>query len=153
MPSPFEPLLEAHEEFLDLLLLHQEALVRGDLTDARDKMEELRETLAEHVWHEEEKILPVLERAGEWSRNGDPRFYREEHEKLQRMVAAFAQEAAELDRRAEDLHRRIALLIGREQGLRTLFEHHHDRERRALYPDLERLTTPEQWQDLLEPPD
>jgi iron-sulfur cluster repair protein YtfE (RIC family) len=153
MSSPFEPLLEAHEEFQDLLLLHQEALVRGDLTDARDKMEELRESLAEHIWHEEEKILPVLERGGGWSRLGDPRFYREEHAKITSLVASLAQETAALDRHAPDLHRKIALLIGREQSLRTLLEHHDDRERRALYPDLERLTTPEQWPDLLEPPD
>ena len=36
MDGPFEVLLDAHEDFLESLLEHQEALVRGDLESARD---------------------------------------------------------------------------------------------------------------------
>ncbi len=153
MPSPFDPLLEAHEEFLDVLLLHQEGLVRGDLEDARDKIEELREELAAHIWHEEEKVLPIVERGGTAFRTGEPRYYREEHEKIQRMVAELAARTATLDPSARDFHRQVAILIGDERALRTLLEHHDERERTALYPDLERLTTPEQWAEILQPPD
>ena len=58
-----------------------------------------------------------------------------------------------LDLREPGVHREIALLIGREQAFRTLLEHHDDRERKGLFPDLARVTTPEEQAHLLEPLD
>jgi hypothetical protein len=73
MTGPFDALLAVHAEFHELVLAHQEALVRGDLAAARATIARLRAELTSHIRHEETKILPVVERAGGWSRIGDPR--------------------------------------------------------------------------------
>lgn len=149
MTGPFDSLLDLHHEFAEDLLLHQEALVRGDLAAARAGIEALAAKIEAHIVHEETKILPVVERAGGWSRIGDPRFYREEHEKIRSTLAALVAKTAGL---APGAHRAIALLVGEEHAFRALLEHHDDRERRALYPDLQRVTRPDEWAGLLEPP-
>lgn len=149
MSGPFDALLDLHHEFAEDLLRHQEALVRGDLGAALAEIRGLAARIEAHIVHEETKILPVVERAGGWSRIGDPRFYREEHEKIRRTLAGLVAKTAAL---APGAHRAIALLVGEEQGFRTLLDHHDDRERKALYPDLERATRPEEWPGLLAPP-
>ena len=152
MADPFQVLLDAHDGFADSLLQHQEAMVRGDLESARDLIAELQEDLHAHIRHEEERLLPVLEERGGWSRIGEPRFYREEHEKIQVMVAGLVEATNGLEASDPAVHRDIALLIGREAAFRSLLEHHDDRERQAFFPDLERVTTPEEQALLLEPP-
>ncbi len=152
MTSAFQVFLDEHDDFEESLLAHQEALVRGDLESSLELLCGLRDALDAHIRHEEEKLLPVLERGGGWSRIGDPSYYRDEHGKIREMVGELVDVAAALSTESPSLHRDIALLIGREQRLRTLLEHHDDRERRALFPDLERLTTPAERAALLEPP-
>lgn len=145
----FQGLLDLHQDFAQALLAHQEALVRGDLADALVRARALEAELVGHIRLENEVLLPVLERGGGWSRIGAPDFYRDEHEKILAGVAELVAETRALDPADPALHRRIALLIGREQRFRSLLEHHDDRERRALYPDLLRLTTPDERADLL----
>lgn len=153
MDGPFEVLLDAHEDFLESLLEHQEALVRGDLESARDLIALLQADLATHMRHEEERLLPLLEERGGWGRIGEPRYYREEHEKIRASLADLVEATNALTHADPALHRDIALLIGREQSFRTLLEHHDDRERRGLFVDLARVTTPEEQARLLEPPE
>jgi len=152
MDDPFRVLLDAHEGFDESLLEHQEAMVRGDLESARDLIAELQEELQIHIRHEEERLLPLLEERGGWGRIGEPRYYREEHEKIQMMVAGLVEATNGLDAADPRVHRDIALLIGREQAFRSLLEHHDERERKGLFPDLARVTTPEEQALLLEPP-
>lgn len=153
MREPFEVLLAAHDDFLEVLLDHQAALVRGDLESARDLITGLGEDLEVHVRHEEQRLLPVLEERGGWSRIGEPRYYREEHAKILATVAGLVEATNALEHDDPAVHREIALLIGREQSFRSLLEHHDDRERRGLFPDLARVTTPEEQARMLEPPD
>ena len=153
MSGHFEVLLAAHDDFLELLLDHQAAMVRGDLESARDLIAGLQVDLADHIRHEETRLLPVLEERGGWGRIGLPRYYREEHEKIQAIVAELVEATNGLDIHDPGAHREIALLIGREQSFRTLLAHHDDRERKGLFPDLARVTTPEEQARLLEPLD
>jgi iron-sulfur cluster repair protein YtfE (RIC family) len=148
--AEFGPFVAVHETFLAGLLDHQERLVAGDLPAGLAALERLRDELRAHIAHENTVVLPFLEARGGWSRVGEPRFYREEHEKILALLDRFVAETTALrgDPRRE---RGIALLIGREQTLRTLLEHHDDRERRALYPDLVRVTTPAERITLLPP--
>ena len=146
----FQPLLDAHGDFAESLLSHQESLIRGDIGKACSTLRSLERELARHIAVEEDVLLPVVERGGGWTRIGNPAFYRQEHRRILDLLAKFASEAEGLDPDAPDLHRGIALLIGREHGLRTLLEHHDDRERQALYRDLLRLTTPVERRRLLE---
>ncbi len=152
MSGPFQALLDAHEGFDESLLQHQEAMVRGDLKSARDLIAELQAELHAHIRHEEERLLPLLEERGGWGRIGEPRYYREEHAKIQATVAALVEATNGLDTSDPSLHRDIALLIGREQSFRSLLEHHDERERKGLFPDLARVTTPEEQAGLLGKP-
>jgi hemerythrin-like domain-containing protein len=153
MSEPFEVLLAAHDEFIEVLLMHQTSLVRGDLESARDLIAGLAADLDDHIRHEEERLLPLLEERGGWSRIGEPRYYREEHRKIQASVAELVEATNALEHDDPSVHRDIALLIGREQAFRSLLEHHDDRERQGLFPDLARVTTPEEQAHLLEPPE
>lgn len=150
MSEPFAALIAEHEEFLEALLAHQEALVRGDLDAARERIAGLQARLAEHIRLEEEQLLPVLEERGGWGRIGEPRYYREEHERIQAIVAELVAATSALDGSDSGVHREIALLIGREQAFRSLLEHHDDRERKGLFPDLARVTTPEEQARMLD---
>ena len=146
----FRPFVEVHAEFLEAVLRHQEALVRGDVAAARAAIASLRDDLRTHIAREEERILPLLEARGGWGRAGDPRFYRDEHAKILALLDRFAAATADIDAAAAGAHRAIVLLIGAETALRTLLEHHDDRERRCLYPDLVRVTSPEERRALME---
>ena len=148
-PGPFAALLDVHGDFIERLMRHQEALVRGDLAAARAEIAGLRRDIEAHIAHEEAKILPVIERAGSWSRIGDPRFYRDEHVQIRSALEGLEAKTAAL---VPAGHRAIALLIGEERAFVSLLEHHDDRERRALYPDVERLTRPEDWAALATAP-
>ena len=151
-PDPlqeFRPFVEVHAEFLEALLRHQEALVRGDVGAARAEITRLRDDLRAHIDRENGRILPLLEARGGWGRAGNPRFYREEHEKLLALLDRFVAATVALDPAASDFHRAVALQIGAETALRALLEHHDDRERRCLYPDMVRVTTAAERVDLL----
>ncbi len=152
MDSPFSVLLDAHDDFAEALLEHQEALVRGDLETARDTVSALQADLDQHIRHEEERLLPVLEARGGWGRIGEPRYYREEHARIRVVIADLVESTNALDPVEPSFHRDIALLIGREQSFKALLEHHDERERKGLFPDLERVTSPEEQARLLEPP-
>ena len=79
--------------------------------------------------------------------------YREEHVKLRAMAADLVEATSGLEPRDPDVHREIVLLLQREHAFLTLLEHHHEREERGLFPDLERVTTPEERAAMLEPPE
>lgn len=153
MTGHFQPFLDEHDDFLEMLLQHQEALVRHDVETASERIARLDADLQAHIRHEEEKLLPALEAAGGWTRIGHPQFYRDEHAKILRWTSELLAATDALDADSPEFHRSVALLIGREQGFRSLLEHHDDRERKALFPDLERVTTPAEQALLLEPPD
>jgi hypothetical protein len=143
-PSPladFAPFVAVHAEFVEALLRHQDALVRGDVAASRREIDSLRADLDAHIDREETRVLPVLEARGGWGRAGDPRFYRDEHAKIREHLARACTATAALDAAAPNYPRRAGRLIGAEQAFLTLLEHHDDRERRCLYPDLVRVTT------------
>jgi iron-sulfur cluster repair protein YtfE (RIC family) len=146
----FAPFVEVHADFREAVLRHQDALVRGDVAASRAEIERFAADLEDHMRQEETRILPVLETRGGWGRAGDPQFYRDEHEKLRGHVRRAVRETAALDAASADFPRRAALLIGAEQALLHLLEHHDDRETRCLYPDLLKVTTPEERRAMLE---
>ncbi len=150
MFQEFQHLLDAHDEFHESVVQHQVALVCGDVPRARKILEALHTDLGEHIRFEEETLLPVVEEGGGWSRIGEPSYYREEHGRIRAFLDEFVAEMDLYDAADPDYARRVALLIGRQRSLITLLEHHDDRERRALYPDLLRLTTSEQRRKLLD---
>lgn len=147
--AEFRPFVEVHADFLEAVLRHQEALVRGDVPAALEAIRGLRDEMTEHIEREEARILPVLEARGGWGRAGDPRFYRDEHAKIRRHLDRWCGDTAALDAAHPGYARAAALQIGAQHAFRTLLEHHDDRERTALYPDLVRVTTPAERRAML----
>ena len=142
--AEFQPLLDLHDDFEAALTDHQALLVEGDLAGGTARLEALQSDLAAHIAFENGHVLPLLESAGGWSRIGDPRFYRQEHDRILALLDRFVGETRALSTAPGRVGAEIARLIGSEQSLRTLLEHHDDRERQALYRDLLAVTTPEQ---------
>jgi iron-sulfur cluster repair protein YtfE (RIC family) len=145
----FEPFVAIHADFREAILRHHDALVRGDVAASRAEMAQFAADLADHMQREETRILPVLAARGGWGRAGDPQFYRDEHDKLRALLDRSRREIATLDAAAPDYARRAALLIGADQALLHMLEHHDDRETRCLYPDLLKVTTPEERMEML----
>ncbi|MCE9636341.1 MAG: hemerythrin domain-containing protein [Planctomycetes bacterium] len=138
----FEAFVAIHAEFIEALLRHQDALVRGDVDDARREIHQLKADLFEHAQREDDHVLPLLETRGGWGRAGDPRFYREEHDRIRAYLVRFCSDADALDAATPGYARAAGRLIGAEQAFLSLLEHHDDREARCLYPDLIKVTTP-----------
>lgn len=147
--AEFAPFVEVHDEFVERLLRHQDALVRGDAAAARALLRALRADLVSHIEREESRILPVLAARGGWGRAGDPQFYRDEHAKIRALLDRFDGAAAALVPGAPEWARAAGRLIAAEESLVTLLQHHDDRESRCLYPDLVRVTTPEERRAML----
>lgn len=148
MTDPLDPLLDLHEDFDERLHRHQEALVRQELTVARDEIERLRDDLRSHAEDEERLLLPVLEEHGGWTRIGHPDYYRQDHAKLHSMLDELCRRTAALSPEDPGLARAIARLLVGQHKLETLLEHHDERERKGLYTDLLRMTTAEQRTEL-----
>ena len=145
----FEAFVAIHAEFIEALLRHQDALVRGDVDDARREIHQLRADLFDHAQREDDRILPVLEARGGWGRAGDPRFYREEHDRIRAYLVRFCAEADTIDSASPGYVRAAGRMIGAEQAFLALLQHHDDREARCLDPDLITVTTPEERLALL----
>ncbi len=156
MSDAFDPLIAEHEDFVDALLAHQEALVRGDVKEGVRLIQELAADLDTHIEHEETVLIPIVEEGGTEFRIGVPRYYREDHVKIRATLEELVPRTEGLLAAGDRQAREIALLIGREQSFRSLLEHHDEREQNAFFKDLRRLTTPEQRIELVaqrrEPP-
>lgn len=144
MTGELDPLLDLHDDFEEALHAHQEALVRGDVTEALARAEALRDALRSHADDEERLLLPILENGGGWSRIGHPDYYRSDHRKIHALLDELCARTAALDPAAHSFHRDVARLLVGQHRLESVLQHHDDRERKALYPDVERLTKPEQ---------
>ena len=87
-PSSFLSLLGTHEWLDEHFLLHQEALLAGDLALAFELLEKVEAGEREHIRVEEELLLPVYERAGHIP-GGNPQFYVNEHRKMLAILDGF----------------------------------------------------------------
>lgn len=148
-PSSFLSLLETHEWLDEHFLLHQEALLAGDLSRALELLEKVEEGQREHIRVEEEVLLPVYVRAERIS-GGDPQFYVNEHRKMLAILDGFKQTLPRLvEQGPENARREIVKLFDRGYWFKRLLEHHDKREENILYPALDRVTDEEEREKLL----
>lgn len=148
-PTSFLSLLETHEWLDELFLLHQEALLAGDLPLALEMLEKVEAEQREHIRVEEEILLPVYERAGKIP-GGDPRFYINEHNKMLAILEDFKEILPRLvDEDPATTRREVLKLFDRGYWFKQLHEHHDQREENILYPVLDRVTDEEERRELL----
>ena len=145
----FFELVRVHEALDECFLLHQEALVTGELPHAAVLFADYRDLLHLHIHHEDNILLPVFARNGRMKR-WPPELYTGEHDKLKgflrRSEAGLQKLIASDDVKPRDLVAQIDL----EGGLKRLLDHHDQREQENLFPILDEVTLAAERQQLLD---
>ncbi len=148
-PSSFLSLLETHEWLDEHFLLHQEALLAGNLPLALELLKTVEKGQREHIRIEEELLLPVYERAGSIP-GGNPQFYINEHSKMLAILKGFLETLPRLiEKGAANARREIVELFDQGYWFKRLLEHHDQREENILYPVLDQVTGEEERKELL----
>ena len=147
-PISLATLLAVHRVLDELFFSHQEALLNRDLPAAAARLKSFERLLADHVWDEEDVLLPVYGRAGTIP-GGPPVLFTGEHKRLQAMLSDFNDCLASLAEVSAAHTRGILWLLDREATFKNLMAHHHLREANIFYPALDRVTSEAERRDLL----
>jgi hemerythrin-like domain-containing protein len=126
-----------HRGLAQLLRMHQEALLIGDLTLAGNVFDLFVEALNKHLDVENGILFPLHQTLVETSR-WPLLVYEKEHDKLKQMVDRIRRDLLALP----ELHgraRRLAVLEALEyqRTFKTVMEHHEEREEQALLPEVD----------------
>lgn len=141
-------LLELHHDLDDIFLQHQRALLRMDTGTALQRLEEYEAALLNHIADEEEFVLPLYRERAEIMIGGAPEIFSNEHAKLRTYVELFKAEIPRL-MEARDRERETLWLLDSQNTFKRLLVHHDVRERKFLYPELDRVTSQEEKDDLM----
>ena len=133
----FLELLEIHTSLLAMFGSHQEALVSGDLEEARSLLERFDSEIREHIRREDVTLIPVFEERAGAIAGGDPELFRAEHRKIEGYLDEIGPATESLE--SGDA-RALIELLEREYLLKQLLMHHDLREKNILYPELDRVT-------------
>jgi hemerythrin-like domain-containing protein len=147
LPPGFLSLMEIHNALGELFLLHQEALLEGDVLLATNRLREFEAALLSHIKSEEVWLLPVYARAGRIA-GGSEELFTGEHKKMRQFISRFYERLEEM-KYAADLKRPVLRLLDDEAMFKLLVEHHDAREENILYPTLDRVTSEQEKQELL----
>lgn len=136
----FSDLLTLHHELDELFFEHQRALIRGDLEVALTKLEGYEKELLDHIWDEEEVLIPIYAARAEAPVGGSAEIFLNEHRKIREYLVLFKAEFVKLFA-AGDLERAVIFLLDSQVIYKRLLVHHDTRERKFLYPLLDQITT------------
>ena len=150
---------QCHSQLDELFLLHQEALLQGELTEALFLLEIYWSCHSLHSDFEDAQIFPVyrdLPEPGRW----DATLYNKEHQKIKDLYETVRSAITTLiDRGLEGspLRRGIIQLMDREKSFKGLCEHHQEREEQSLLVELDaqadsdwKMNTAGQFSDMWE---
>jgi hemerythrin-like domain-containing protein len=145
---PLSSLMSLHPELEELFLLHQEALVERRFELASELLDAYERLLRTHMRHEEERILPIFDRAGpvpRWPRV----LYTGQHDKMLSLLESIRSALKELRWATTELRRGAIALLGFEATYKHLLEHHDGAEAQGLYPVVDRTASPEEQERVL----
>lgn len=145
----FNKVLEVHDHLAELFRKHQEALVGLNFEEAVERLAVYRRELAAHIDVEEVLLMPIYKRAGVIA-GGPPEFFIGEHERMMRFLDRFEIVLDKLRFEQADLIRKTIDLLDQEAAYKSLLEHHESRERNLFFPALERVTSDEERDELVE---
>jgi len=128
-------LAQEHKAFAELLRRHQEALVSLLFVQALADLEEFSRRLRRHVQSEEQTLLPAYASLDRLPRRGDPRFFVEEHRKIEDQLSEILSMMRSMQPHA-GAARAVVSLLEKEIRFRSLLEHHERREEQILFPRL-----------------
>jgi hemerythrin-like domain-containing protein len=138
--TSFNDLLEIHVWLDALFLEHQRSLLRLDLAAARAALEAYTLELQAHIRDEEDVMIPLYRERAEAPVGGAPEIFLGEHDKLRQYLILFKEEIEKLAV-ADDLERGVLFLIDSQHLFKRLLVHHDSRERKMLYPLLDKVTS------------
>lgn len=140
-----EPLVDFHQALEVQFVQHRVALMRGDLPAAQRSFATFAEWMRRHVSNENELVIPVYAAhppEGGWERGAAPAIFEHDHQKILEhleLIEAATTALGQEPLTGDDLRVRCLLQLDREKIFVDLCEHHDIRERRYLYPTLERI--------------
>ena len=143
----FIDLLELHRHLDELFFVHQRALMRLDLIEASEALQEYEIALSAHIEDEENLMLPLYRDRVTPPTGGTSEIFEGEHEKLRRYLELFREELVKL-KEVEDLERGALFLIDSQHIFKRLLVHHDTREKNILYPLLDEVTSDKERDEL-----
>ncbi|HUE80642.1 MAG TPA: hemerythrin domain-containing protein [Pyrinomonadaceae bacterium] len=136
----FSDLLMLHKQLDELFFEHQRALIRGELETALEKLEAYESKLLDHIWDEEEVLIPIYGDRAEAPLGGSAEIFLNEHRKIREYLNLFKAEFTKLFA-ANEFERAVIFLLDSETTFKRLLVHYDTRERKFLYPLLDQVTT------------
>ncbi len=150
--SSFLSLMDLHQTLAEGFLRHQEALISLDIDRALELLTDYETDLLAHMRYEEARLIPLYQARAGRILGGLPEMFLGEHRKMREFLVDFRRELGRI--RHEDTaraRRSVIALMDREAMYKHLVEHHDRREQNVLYPQLDRITSPDERTALLEP--
>ena len=136
----FSELLALHDQLDDLFLAHQRALLRLDLDRAAELLKKYEKEILAHMKDEEELMLPLYNERATAPVGGTAEIFIGEHNKLRQFLSLFKDELVRL-KKVRDLEMGVLFLLDSQHLFKRLLVHHDTREKKFLYPLLDKLTT------------
>jgi hemerythrin-like domain-containing protein len=118
-----------------------------DSATAMQRLEEYEASLLNHIADEEDLILPLYRERAEIMVGGAPEIFSNEHAKLRTYVELFKAEMPKLID-SKDRERDTLWLLDSQNTFKRLLVHHDVRERKFLYPELDKVMTQKEKDDL-----
>jgi iron-sulfur cluster repair protein YtfE (RIC family) len=143
----FSDLLVLHQRLDELFFEHQRALLRLDLDRASAMLNAYEAELLAHIRDEEELMIPLYRERVNAPVGGAAEIFLGEHEKLRQYLVLFREELAKLAA-ANDLERGVLFLLDSQHLFKRLLVHHDSREKKMLYPLLDRVTTEQERESM-----
>ena len=129
---------EQDHDRLDELFKTFQQSKRSDFPKAKDAFKEFKFGLQRHIVWEEDLLFPIWEQKTGMSDSGPTPVMRNEHRQIGQQLEAIHQKVADQN---PDSDRE-------EQALLDLLGSHNRKEERALYPAIDKVTSPEERQNV-----
>ena len=125
---------EQDHDRLDELFKTFQQLKRSDFAKAKDAFKGFKVGLQRHIVWEEDLLFPIWEEKTGMSESGPTPVMRNEHRQIGQQLEAIHQKVA--DQNPDSDQEELALL--------DLLGSHNRKEERALYPAIDKVTSPEE---------
>jgi len=125
---------EQDHDRLDELFKTFQQSKRSDFPKAKEAFKEFKSGLQRHIVWEEDLLFPIWEQKTGMSDSGPTPVMRNEHRQIGQQLEAIHQKVADQNPDSDQ----------EEQALLDLLGSHNRKEERALYPAIDKVTSPEE---------
>ena len=147
-PKPLSKLLDEHPAQEDAFLRHQDALLMRNAKGAAAQLRRFAALILPHLELEEALLMPIYTARARPITGASPAVFHAEHRKIRADLDDLTARTAALETcdagSCTATLRQYLALIDREYLFKDYLKHHDLRERNVLYPELDRITTPEE---------